>query len=467
MIAQKKALTSVAQAATISGKLARFAAELRFEDLPQDVIERARLVLLDGLGCALAGSATEDLRLIRESMLAAAGCDGDTLLWGTSSRAPLPFAALANAAAVHAREMDDFEGCLHSGSVIIPAACGVAARVGASGKDLIRAIVVGYDIARRALEGCGGNGPLKEAGWHSTSICGGFGAAAAAGCLLGLDAQRLQWALGYAGSNAGGTWAFIADGAMSKRVHPGFAAQSGIQAAYLAASGVTGPTSIFEAEWGGFFPVYAGESAQPARAIEDLGRDYRIRIVGFKPYAACRGTHGSIDSVLDLRSEFGLALDSVERVTVRGNATHKKQLGKQKVTTLLDAQFSIPYSISVALATGGAMLDQYSESALRRPEILEMAGRVDLVVDPSVVTGEQPFVDMHLKDGRVLTRRTLIPRGDRRNPLSEDVFQAKFRANAQLVLNEKQIAKLQSSIRNIVDVANVADLVACLRPVSV
>src|SRR3989304_4150007 len=225
-------------ALTISGQLAEFAAGLRYEDLPPDVRELAQLVLLDTLGCGLAGSATEELRLIRAAMLQAGGA-GDTRLGGTPERPPLPLAALANGAAIHAREMDDFGGCMHSGSVVVPAAFCTAARVGASGRELLTAIVAGYDIARRAMDGGGGYLVYKERGWHSTSTCGGFGAAAAVGRLLALDAQRLQWALGYAGSNAGGTWAYITDGAMSKRVHPGFAAQSGVVSAYLAASRVT------------------------------------------------------------------------------------------------------------------------------------------------------------------------------------------------------------------------------------
>ncbi|MBI3045097.1 MAG: MmgE/PrpD family protein [Betaproteobacteria bacterium] len=443
--------------------MAQFAASLRHDDLPADVRDRARLVLLDALGCGLAGSTTEELRLIREAVRAAAGA-GDTLLWGTPDRAPLPLAALANGAAVHAREMDDFEGCLHSGSVIIPAAFGTAVRAGASGRELLTAIVVGYDIARRALEGSGGNRPLKDKGWHSTSVCGGFGAAAAVARLLRLDAERTQWALGYAGSNAGGTWAFIPDGAMSKRVHPGFAAQSGVVSAYLAASRVTGPTCIFESDWGGFFPTYAGDKAEPEKATAGLGSDFRIRIVGFKPYAACRGNHGSIDAILELRREANILPETVTRVVVRGSRTHVKQLGKQDVQTMLDAQFSLPYSIAVALATGGAMLDQYTPEALRRPEILALARRVEVVHDEQVTTGEQPFVDVHLTDGRVLTRRVLIPRGDRRNPLSEDELRAKFRSNASLVLGGAQAARLEEAVARVSALDNVGELAALLAP---
>ena len=149
---------------TVSGKMAAFAADLRYEDLPADVRERAQLVLLDALGCALAGAATEDLQLIRQAMQSAAGVAGDSLLWGTADHAPLPLAALANGAAIHAREMDDFEGCLHSGSAVIPAAFGTAVRVGCSGPELLTAIILGYDIARRALEGVRGQ-PAAQGPW--------------------------------------------------------------------------------------------------------------------------------------------------------------------------------------------------------------------------------------------------------------------------------------------------------------
>jgi 2-methylcitrate dehydratase PrpD len=245
-------------AQTISGRLANYANKLTYDDLPDDVRKRAHLVLLDTLGCAMAGSGTEEIAQIRRAMLQANGGGGDASYWGTHDKAPLPLAALANGAAVHAREIDDFGGCAHSGAVVIPAALGVAARTGASGKDLLTAIVVGYDIARRVMDGGGGYQAFKKLGWHSTSACGGFGAAAAAAKLLGLDAQHIQWALGYAGSNAGGTWAYIPDGAMSKRIHPGFAAHTGVVAAYLAANDVTGPTQIFEAPWGGYYPTYVG-----------------------------------------------------------------------------------------------------------------------------------------------------------------------------------------------------------------
>ncbi len=461
---QGGAITSPAD--LISGKMAKFAADLRYDDLPSEIRELAKLVLLDTLGCGLAGSTTEELQQIRAAMCEASGGVGNTLLWGTGEHAPLPQAALANGAATNAREMDDFEGCQHSGSVIIPAAFGTAVRVGSSGKELLTAIVIGYDIARRAMDGSGGNRPLKDNGWHSTPVCGGFGAAAATARLLGLNPECIQWALGYAGSNAGGTWAFIPDGAMSKRVHPGFASQSGVISAYLAKSGVTGPTQIFESDWGGFFTTYAGDRSTPHKAVEGLGSDFRIRIVGFKPYAACRGNHGSIDAILDLRREENIRPDNVERVVVRGSRTHVKQLSKQDVQTMLDAQFSLPYAVAVTLATGGAMLDQFTPDALLRPDIRALARKVTVVYDEAenLLGGEQPFVDVHMTDGRVLTRRVAIPRGDYRNPLTEAELRAKFRSNAALVLSDFQIARLEEQVAQIGSMDNVSPLAELLVP---
>jgi 2-methylcitrate dehydratase PrpD len=455
---------NAAASTLISARLAEYAAGLRYEDLPADVRELAHLVLLDSLGCALAGTTTDEVERIRRAMAAASGGAGDTLVWGTNEKLPLPMAALANGAAVHVREMDDFGGCAHSGTVVIPAALGTGARVGASGKELLTAIVIGYDIAKRVMDGGGGYLVFKEIGWHSTSTCGGFGVAAAVGRLLGLDAKRLQWALGYAGSNAGGTWAFIPEGAMSKRVHPGFAAQNGIVAAYLAQAGVTAPESLFEAEWGGYYSTYVGDKATPAVVTEGLGTDFHIRYVGFKPYAACRGIHSSVDAVLGMRKSHGVRSSDVVGVTVRGSRTHVKQLRKQAVETALDAQMSLPYSIAVALETGGAMLDQYTPDALRRPEILALARRVNVVHEPSVADGEEPYVDVELKDGRRLSDRVLMARGDCTTPLSEGELVSKFRTTAGTAYGPAQVALIEKAVREIEKMDNVRALEELMRP---
>jgi 2-methylcitrate dehydratase PrpD len=154
----------------------------------------------------------------------------------------------------------------------------------------------------------------------------------------------------------------------------------------------------------------------------------------------------------------------VANVTVRGNATHLKQLAKQEVQTMLDAQFSLPYGFAAALSSGGAMLDQYTPEALRRPEVLDLARRVTLVLDEGVEEGGEPFLDIALRDGRTLTRRIKIARGDCLNPLSEEELRAKFRTAARLALAPDQIERLERMLAGIADLADVRELAALLTP---
>lgn len=447
---------------TISGQLADYAVRLTYDDLPADVLRLAHLVLLDTLGCGLAGASTEEMLRIRATVHELGG-SGDGQLWGTHETASLPFAAMANGAAIHAREIDDFGGCAHSGSVVIPAVLDVAARVGASGKDLLTAIVIGYDVARRAMDGSGGYVAVKKCGWHSTSTCGGFGAAAAVGRLLKLSPLQMQWALGFAGSQASGTWAFIPDGAMSKRLHPGFAAQAGVVSAFLAKNQVTAPTQIFETPWGGFFPTYVGDKADPNSAVSGLGSDFRIRLVGCKPYAACRGIHSSIDIAIDLYRQ-GIQGHDIESVTVRSSAIHMIQLAKQAVSTMLDAQFSLPYGFAVAISTGGAMLDQYTAEALHRSDIAALCRRVTLVRDQSVEDGAEPYLDILTKDGRRLSCHVPVARGDYLNPLSDEEIRNKFNTAAALALSAREIERLASYVMDIEHVPNMRPLMAMLQP---
>jgi 2-methylcitrate dehydratase PrpD len=446
----------------ISGRLAIFATQQTYDVLPDDVRKKARQVLLDTIGCALAGSVAPEVANIRKAVTTASG-SGESPLWGSNERAPLPQAALANGAASHAREIDDFGGCAHSGAVVIPAALGTAMHLKACGKELLTSIVVGYDIARRVMDGGGGYVAMKKRGWHTTSTCGVFGAAAAVGRLLKLSPRRMQWAIGYAGSNAGGTWSFIAEGAMSKRVNPGWGAQTGVVSAYLAANDVTSPATIFETDWGGFYPTYSGPKADPKQALKGLGSDYQILIAGFKPYAACRGCHSSIDVALGLHAE-GLKPDRVKRVLIEGSSIHSMQLGKKRPTTLLDSQFSIPYSLATAFIDGKAMLDEFTPTAITRKHVLDFANKVDVVVDPRVADGDEPFVTFELTNGERITRRVEIAKGDWENPLSEEELSAKFRSTAGQALSPAQVAHLEETLSGIDRLQDVSQIAALLTP---
>ena len=287
--------------------LAAFTADLNLSSVPEDVIDYARVLTLDLLGAALAGVETVEARSMISAAQGFAPQDGPCGIWGTPHTTTAAAAALVNGVAAHAQELDDFGGADHSGAVVIPAVLAIAEAEGVTdGARVLEAVIAGYDVALRVLEGAGGYRAHNGLGWHSTGTCGSFGAAAAAARMLGLDREKTAWALGIAGSFTGGVWAFLSDGSMSKRYHTGRAAEIGLTAAYMARAGFTGPTRVLDAEYGGYLSTYCDERARPEALTEGLGHEYRIMKSGIKPYAACRGLHAALDVVLRLKAEHDL-----------------------------------------------------------------------------------------------------------------------------------------------------------------
>lgn len=457
-----------AQPGSLTSQLAVFAHDTEYRSLPEPVQTHARALVVDALGCGLVGSTTPEVRALRAAVQAMSGGNGDSLMWGTSSLAGIPLAVLANGLAVHTREIDDFSLAYHAGSVVVPAAVAVAASVGASGAELLAAVTAGYEVSFRIAQGGAAAGmpgflPFKQRGWHSTALFGPFGAAVAASKLLGLDAEGIKWAIGIAGSCASGTWAFNEEGNTSKRVHPGIAAKSGVIAAYLAQAGITGPSRILEADWGGFYNTHLwGEPWYPEHVTEALGHDWQILNAGFKPYASCRRVHSPIDALLLVMKNHGLTADQVSRITVNGNAIHERQLSRFPVTSVLEAQFSLPYTLASALLTGSAGLDQYTEAALRRPEITPVAERVKVVRDPAISETEEPRLEFELNDGRKLVETVHVPKGHPKNPLTPQELAEKFHVNAALVLPESEVATLERAAWSLETMPDVNHLVKLL-----
>jgi 2-methylcitrate dehydratase PrpD len=448
---------------TAASRLATFVHDLRFEMLPDDVIHTARRSLIDTLGAALGGVETDAARACLAGVKDFDAGDQVTL-WGTAQRASAPAAALVNGTLSHAIEMDDFSGCDHSGAVVIPSALAVAEAVGGhSGRDLLVAIVAGYDIARRPMEAAGGYTPHNGRGWHSTGTCGSFGAAATAGRMMNLDTAQLTSAIGLAGSFTGGVWAFIDDGAMSKRLHPGRAAENGVTSAFLARRGLTGPTRIFEADWGGFLSTYAPDSADLEALTSGLGESYRIMKSGIKPYASCRGVHSAIDGLLKLRVDYGVESDNVARITVYGSPFDVGMVGGTNVATMLAAQMSLPYGLAVTLLTGEASIAQYTDERRSSPEVLATLAKITMVPDSEMTDDDEPIVEVALIDGRVMRMQIPIALGAATNPLSDDQLARKFRSLAGMAFSEALVEELLDMLWHIDSFPNVAPLWARLR----
>ena len=393
---------------------------------------------------------------------------GGASLWGTGEAAAPGVAAMVNGTAAHALELDDFHGVDHSGAVTLPALMAAADTGGeADGRRVLEGMIFGYEVGRRLLDGAGGYRRHNAAGWHTTGTLGSYAAAAAVAKLLGLDGQRMAWALGIAGSFTGGTWAFNEDGAMSKRYHAGAAAQTGLQAAFLAREGFTGPAAVLEAERGGYFPLYGEGMTPAARAAADgLGRDFRIGWAGVKVYACCRGIHSALDVALDFRREHGLRAEEIEGVHVLCTPVQKGQLGLALPKTRLEAQFSLPYSTAVAFLHGEAGYEFFTERWIGDPEIEALAARVVLEADESRSLEEEPVITARTRDGRVFTGQQPVPIGqpgargrsgrwragrrarfrDPANPVPEADIRAKYRALAGRHLAPETVRRMEEAV---------------------
>src|SRR5687768_5391416 len=268
---------------TPTRELAGWISRLRHADLTPRTREVVRTLLLDTLGCGVYGYETPWAATLLKWAPAGAPLKAAATLWGeTGPSLHASDAALVNGTSIHAFELDDYhQAKLHAGAVVIPAAVAIAEKLGSDGKALVTAIAAGYEVMIRSSLALDPSA-ARLRGWHITGICGPFGAAAACAVLMGLDAERTAWALGLAGTQGAGLWAFNADGTMSKRLHAGKAAHSGVLAAELAQLGFTGPTQIYEYHDGGFLAAHS-DKADPVQLTADLGRAWRLEANCVKP----------------------------------------------------------------------------------------------------------------------------------------------------------------------------------------
>jgi 2-methylcitrate dehydratase PrpD len=424
-------MTATLPSATAATTLADFCGRLHWEDLDESVRQRTQELLLDLLGVALAGSRQPSSRPAAEAVLKLGGA-GTANVIGTRQVTSAAWAALANGTAAHAVELDDVttESSLHPGVAVIPAALALAQDLEAAPTRLLEAIVAGYEVTMRV-----GNAlnpaSAYERGFHPTGVAGVFGAAMAASHLLQMDRDHAVAALGIAGTMASGSLEYLADGAWTKRLNPGWAGHAGITAAALAQAGFTGPRSVFEGRLG-VLHAYS-DAARPERLLADLGQPLQVMRVSIKPYACCRYNHGLIDCMLSLRDS--IVMDDIERVrlgVLSGGAVLVADPIDQKRAphSVVDAQFSAPYAAAVALLYGTGGIDAYTPERLADPRVRALMQRTSCYRDDTL-DAEYPIrwpaaVEVHLRDGRVLTRRIEFATGEPENPVSREALVAKF-----------------------------------------
>ena len=446
------------QPATLSGRLGQFVAGIRCDSLPPDTVHAVRRHTLDTLGAAIAGAAQPEPRAAFAAGTAGFGAGGRTAIWGTAAQASPALAALVNGTAAHALELDDASGCDHSGAVVVPAVFAALdlPGCGADEQDVVAAIVAGYDVGRRVMEASGGYDGHNGAGWHSTGTCGVFAAAAAVARVLRCDAATTANALGIAGSFASGTWAFLADGAMTKRMHPGHAASAGILAVEMSRAGMTGPAQVFEADWGGFFATYVRDKCDAELLVADLGREWRIHRSSIKPFASCRGTHAAVEAILGLRDDF--PADAIERVTVTVTPTVERMCRGKSVGTIVDAQMSLPYAIAIASLHGGAGIELFADHVRLGPEVRQLMERIDVQAGEGLPSNVAARVSMSSRDGRSATRAIDVPLGSPGNALPQEQLLAKFHSLAAPVIGGARAQALAQRIMQMGTAAPAAGL---------
>ncbi|SEF09146.1 2-methylcitrate dehydratase PrpD [Rhizobiales bacterium GAS191] len=444
-------------------RLGAFVAETRTEDLPGPIVAKTKRHILDTFGAGLAGATSEESRRVC-AMIEADGEIGNAVIWGRKERATPRAAALANGVAAHSFELDDTGGCDHSGAVVLPAAMSALGLSGetVSGAEFIKAIILGYDLGRRVMEGFSGYEPHNAAGWHSTGTCGTFAAAAAAASILRLDARQCASAIALAASFSGGLWAFIHDGSQAKRIHAGRAAEGGLLAALLARQGVTGPARIFDDVWGGFFPAFAHDQTDVEALVRDLGSVWKMESAGIKPYASCGGTHSAVDAVGKLMEKPGVTLENISEVRARMSPFLHGMCGGRDVALMPAAQMSLPYAVAARMAFGGAGLSAYADERRSDPGLHKAMAKVVLSTDDRMAPNDEPFITIVLAGGRELNERVTVALGAPGNPLADDALLAKFNELAGMVLSSAKVSELADTVLTLDRLADSRSLPALL-----
>jgi 2-methylcitrate dehydratase PrpD len=440
-------------------RLARFIAETTYPDLPEAVTGHIKRCILDWLGVALAGTAEPASQTMVQLVQDLNG-KGESTVIGGSFKSSCVNAALANGVTGHAAELDDIHeaSVIHPGAPVIPAALAVAERTGANGEELIAAVAVGYETGIRIAMAVM---PSHYEYWHPTGTCGTFGAAAAAGSLLGLDEGQTLNALGVAGTGASGLNESF--GTMGKPFNAGRAARDGVTAALLAERGFTGPTSVLDAAKG-----YANAtSAQPdlEEIVEGLGDRYEAAKTIFKRHACCGHTHGAVDAVITLMNENNLDPRDIAEITVGTYPIAVDVVGGDySPKTSAEAKFSLPYCVAAAATRGSASLDAFTNEEIANPAIRELMGRVKVQVGEEFAEARLGCakVTIHTKTARNLTRRVDVPKGYPENPLTSAELKGKFQELSRAALSAGRIGELEKTVDALEEVGNVRELTALL-----
>ena len=422
----------VAPPKEITRILARYVVSAKLEDLPAPVRKEAARTLLNWVGCTIGGSRNEAVEIAVSALKPFFGAEQASLL-GREERMDIFHASLINGISSHVLDFDDthLRTIIHPAGPVVSAILALSEYQPLSGSDFLNAMVLGIEAECRI-----GNAVYPahyDVGWHITGTTGVFGAAAASGKLLGLSEQQMVWALSIAAAQPVGLREMF--GTMTKSFHPGRAAQNGLTAAFLASKNFTSSDHGIEAK-SGWANVLSTERNY-AEITEKLGQTYEVSLNTYKPFACGIVIHPTIDGCIQLRNQYQLKADQIDRVELKVHPLVLELTGKKTPQVGLEGKFSVYHAAAAAIVEGAAGERQFSDSAVRNPVIVGLRDRVVTVVDPSIKE-DQVRIAITLKDGRKLEKYVEHAVGSVTNPMSDKDLEAKFAGQADGILPADQ-----------------------------
>ena len=458
--------------------LAKNLVNVKYEDIPREVAEHTKKQILDILGVALGGSGKPGVKELAELVMEWGGKEESTIFC-YGKKVPAPNAAQVNAAMGHALDYDDTgDGPTHQSVVTVPTALAMAERQGkVSGREFITAVALGADMMGRLGQSFRSGMKTKPvgghpgAGWHLTALYGYFAAAGIAGRIIGLNEEKMLNALGIAYHQCSGNGQCVTEGALTKRMGPGFSARGGIVAALMAEKGITGAKESLEGEVGLFNLYHKGEY-DPRPLTAELGKRFAGLNAAMKPFPCCKGTHAYVDLALAMVHKYHFKPEEVKEITVFCQDDKYFLLypleKRSRPENPVDSQFSIPWAVAAVFARGRAGIGEFTEEAIKSPDILGISSKVRIKLDKNV--GEKKGlipakIGVTLKSGQtIIEQAEVLPEGPEK-PLPFSDYERKFRdcvAYAVKPRTKKQIDKIIALVKDLEQVEDIRELVELL-----
>ena len=443
--------------------LAKFAAELEFNKIPENILNYLKLLFLDGVGCCIHGNTLEWTKTLEEVVTNKEDYNQCSII-GTNKKTTLLNAVLINSTAGHGFESDDIhrESILHPNSIVVPVSINVAEKMGnINGKKFLTSVVAGYEVATRIGSAAGTELLLR--GFHPQGTHGTIAAAITAGKLMDLNTDQMVHAIGIAGSLGAGLMA-AQEGAMVKRLHSGRAAQAGVLAAQLSAKNFTGIQNIVEADYGGFLSSFSGKN-DFNRSIRNLYKEWECMNTGIKPYASVTSIHTALDCLKNIMEKNNISVKNIKNIKAKiSHPTYVHCAWDYKNHNITSAQMNIYYGLALIALEGELFVNQFSKDKISNPKILNFMKKITAEVDPKIESLGHEFrhmasIELTTNDNKKFNHTEKYRKGSPENPLTKDQIISKFKSLASYSYDETQVSKIKEKIENIELSNNIENLI--------